>query len=103
VFVGSDDTTVYHLPGTIGWGSTFGDSPALLWNPEFIAAGFGEGAFSCTVTGTPGIPIAVDASTSLLPAAWLRLQTTNLTTGSLDSRDNDSVNGPARFYRIVAP
>ena len=29
----SDKVIVYHLPGTTGWGSTFGGRPTMLWKP----------------------------------------------------------------------
>ncbi len=33
VFTGDNDATVYYLPGTTGWGATFGGCPAVLWSP----------------------------------------------------------------------
>ena len=32
VFYGDNDATVYYLPGTTNWTSTFGGVPAVLWN-----------------------------------------------------------------------
>jgi len=32
VFNGDNNATVYYLPGTTGWGTTFGGLPAVLWN-----------------------------------------------------------------------
>jgi hypothetical protein len=32
VFTGDDYATVYYLPGTTGWGTTFGDRPTALWS-----------------------------------------------------------------------
>jgi Flp pilus assembly protein protease CpaA len=32
VFEGDSNATVYYLPGTTGWGATFGGIPALPWN-----------------------------------------------------------------------
>jgi hypothetical protein len=31
VFAGATNATVYYLPGTTGWGSTFGGRPTALW------------------------------------------------------------------------
>src|SRR5262249_52446462 len=31
VFSGDNNATAYHLPGTTGWGSTFGGIPTALW------------------------------------------------------------------------
>ena len=103
--IGFFDTTatIYYLPGTTGWGDTFGDRPAKLWNPIFTAVRLGPGALSCTVTGTANIPVGVEACPDLLSDQWLRLQTTNLTGGVLEFRDSDATGHPSRYYRIAAP
>jgi hypothetical protein len=31
VFNGDTDATVYYLPGTTGWGATFGGRPTAVW------------------------------------------------------------------------
>ena len=99
----STPATIYYLPNTTGWGSTYADRPTVLWNPTFTAMAFGVGQVSCTVTGTPAIPVAFEAATNLITGPWLRLHTTNLTADSLDFIDPDSTNYPARFYRISGP
>jgi hypothetical protein len=33
VFTGDDQATVYYLPGTTGWGPTFGGRPTAVWKP----------------------------------------------------------------------
>ena len=33
-FDGDKKVTVHYLPGTTGWGKTFGGRPTALWNPE---------------------------------------------------------------------
>jgi hypothetical protein len=38
LFAGDNRVTVYYLPGTTGWGTTFGGRPAVLWNPPAIQA-----------------------------------------------------------------
>jgi hypothetical protein len=35
---GDNDTTIYYLPGTTGWGTTFGGRPAFLWDAVSQAA-----------------------------------------------------------------
>src|SRR5438045_3215565 len=32
VFGNADNTTVFYLPGTTGWGPTFGGRPTAVWN-----------------------------------------------------------------------
>jgi hypothetical protein len=36
VFDGDTNATVYYLPGTTGWGPTFGGLPTVMWNPPVI-------------------------------------------------------------------
>ncbi|SPE58148.1 hypothetical protein SBV1_2720012 [Verrucomicrobia bacterium] len=38
VFTGDNNATVYYLPGTTGWGPTFGGLPTVLGNPPTIQA-----------------------------------------------------------------
>jgi len=38
LFTGADQVTVYYLPGTIGWGPTFGGRPTAEWNGETMEA-----------------------------------------------------------------
>jgi hypothetical protein len=97
------DATVYYLPDSIGWGSTYAGRPAVLWNPKIAAIASSGGVPSFTIAGTPNIPIAVETCTNLIQPQWLRLQATNLTAGSLDFTMPDATNRPVGFYRIVAP
>jgi hypothetical protein len=32
--LGDDDATVYYIPGTVGWGDTFGGLPTTQWLPS---------------------------------------------------------------------
>jgi hypothetical protein len=39
VFDGDNNATVYYLPWTTGWGSTYGGLPTAVWNPvEWLIA-----------------------------------------------------------------
>lgn len=38
VFDGDDNATVYYLPGTTGWDTTFGGRPTAFWGPPVIQA-----------------------------------------------------------------
>ena len=104
-FIFSDSpATLYYLPAFAPyWPSTYGDRPTKLWNPAFTSTALAAGAVSCTVTGSPPIPIAMEATTNLTTGPWVRLCTTNLTNNSLDLHDPDSSSHPARFYRIIGP
>jgi hypothetical protein len=106
----SDDNsnpTVYFLPGTIGWNSPYALRQALLWNPLIQTSGtnFGlrGGQFGFNITGTPYIPILVQASASLANPVWVPLQTFALPSGGLVYfADPQWTNYPGRFYRIAS-
>ena len=99
--------TVYYLPGTTGWGPTFGGLPTALWNPLLHADGPGLGVqpdgFRLEVTGTTNIPVVVEACVDLSNLVWVPLQTNKLTGGCLDFLDSPWTNHPARFYRVRSP
>jgi len=105
VFTNADSATVYYLPGTGDWGTSFANRPAVLWNPVLNAPTYALDAsgFAVTVSSTTAIPIAVEACTNLADPAWLLVLTTNLASGSLSFCDPDSTNHATRFYRVAAP
>jgi hypothetical protein len=107
VFVGANNTTVYYLPGTTGWGTTFADRPTRLWNPLMQTSrpgfGVGQGGFGFNITGTADVPIVVEGCTNLGNASWVALQSLRLTNGAVYFSDADWTNYPARVYRIRSP
>jgi hypothetical protein len=107
VFGFDNNATVYYLPGTSGWGATFGGRPALLWNPQVQTsdASFGvrTNRFGFTITGNSRLIIVVEACTSLANPIWSAVGTNTLTGGSSYFSDPQWTNHPARFYRIRSP
>jgi hypothetical protein len=107
VFEGDDTATVYYLPGTTGWGPSFGGRPAALWNPQIQTShptfGVGPNGFGFTITGTTNIPIVVEATTALTGGTSVPLQSCTLTNGSLRFTDPDWIHYHCRFYRIRSP
>jgi hypothetical protein len=107
VFNGDGNATVYYLPGTTGWTSTFGGRPAVLWNPQFETAdptfGVQNNQFGFTITGTTNIPIVLEASTDLATPSWTSLRNCTLTNGSIYFSDSALTNHASRFYRIRSP
>jgi hypothetical protein len=102
-----DPAIVYYLPGTTGWGTTFGGLPTALWNPSIQTtnASFGvrSNRFGFNITGTTNIPIVVEASSNLLTGSWTSLQSCTLTNGSIYFSDPQWTHYPTRFYRIRSP
>ena len=106
-FGGADNTTVYYLAGTAGWGPTFGGRPAVLWNPHALTsdASFGvrTNRFGFTITGTIGLVVAVEACTNLTDPLWTSLETNTLSDRSRYFSDAEWTNHPTRFYRLRSP
>jgi hypothetical protein len=105
-FSGNTVATIYYLPGTIGWEATLGGRPTALWNPAIQTTGPGFGVinsqFGFTITGTPNIPIVIEASTNCAPL-WTPLQSSTLTNGSIHFTDPAWSNYTTRFYRLRSP
>jgi hypothetical protein len=107
VFSGDKNPTVYYLPGTTGWGSTFDGCPTVLWNPQVQTSratfGMKSNQFSFNITGTEHFTVVVEASSSLVSPTWSPLQTITLTNGSAYFTDPQWTNYPTRFYRLNMP
>ena len=100
----------YYLPGTAGWGPTFGGIPTALWMlpyPLILATGSGFGVrsnqFGFTVAWATNLSVVVEASTNLVRPVWQPLQTNTLTGGSFYFSDPQFANHPIRFYRLRSP
>jgi hypothetical protein len=97
---------VYYLPGTAGWGGSFGGCPAVLWNPRIQTGKAGVGQTSpvgVSVVGTPNIPFVLETAANVTTGPWTSLQTGTLTNGSVSFTDPEWTNYPSRFYRIRSP
>ena len=111
---GSADTTVfagesgtaYYLPGTTGWGGTFGGWPTVLWNPQMQLSdgsfGVNGNAFGFNLTGTTDIPVVVEACTNF-GGVWTPLFTGTVSSGSIYFSDSQWTNYPCRFYHVRSP
>ena len=108
VFSGDYNVTVYYLPGTTGWGSTFGGRPTAQWllpNPLILNNSFGvqTNGFGFIISWATNIPVVVEACTSLANPVWSPLQTITLTNGSSYFSDPQWTDYPSRFYRLRSP
>jgi hypothetical protein len=97
-----DPATVYYLPGTTGWGSTFGSVPAVLWNPQANTFSFTGGQFGFNLTGPANAVIVVEACTNLSHPVWLPVSTNTLS-GLGTSAFSDPTGYPMRYYRFRSP
>jgi hypothetical protein len=111
VFFADNQPTVYYLPGTTGWSSSWPSEvplvPTVMWNPLIQASGtsFGmkDNQFGFNITGTSNIPIVVEACANLASPVWAPLQSLRLTNGLVYFSDAQWTNYSARYYRISAP
>jgi hypothetical protein len=106
VFLGDNNTTVYYLPGTTGWGSTFGGRPTAPWNPQVQTGGsFGHQSnqFGFNITGTSNLVIVVEACTNFANPVWQPVRTNTLNGGSCYFSDPQWTNFPGRYYRLRSP
>jgi hypothetical protein len=104
---GSNNATVFYLPGTTGWGGFFAGRPTALWvrpNPTILATasslGIKTNGFGLTVSWATNASIVVEAATSLANPVWSPVVTNALTDGIFHFNDPDWRNHPSRFYRI---
>jgi len=110
VFMSDNQATVYYLPGTQGWGSTFGGRPTALWvlpNPLILNNGprFGvqTNEFGFIISWATNASVVVEVCTALINPTWVPVATNTLTDGSAYFRDPTWTNYPGRFYRIRSP
>jgi hypothetical protein len=104
---GDTNLVVCYLPGTTGWGPTFGGRPTALWTPQVRASdaalGIRTNQFGFQVNWASGRSEVVEASTKLNGGIWIPLQTNTLVNGSFYFSDPAWTNYPARFYRVRSP
>jgi hypothetical protein len=104
LFQNSGNATVYYLPGTTNWGTTFGGRPTALWRPQIS----GDSSFSLqsdqfgfNINWASGMVAVVEACTNLTDSSWYPIQTNTLPADSSYFNDPNWTNNPRCFYRII--
>jgi hypothetical protein len=107
---GENYPTVYYLPGTTGWASTFGGAPTALWllpNPlipnNTPSFGLHSNGFSFIISWATNIPVVVQACMNLANPVWFPVATNTLTGGTSYFSDPQWTNYHSRFYRLYSP
>ena len=110
VFLIDGIVTVYYLPGTTGWGSTFDGRPTALWflpNPLILnnSTSFGVqiNGFGFIISWATNVSVVVESCTNLANPVWSPVGTNTLTNGSSYFSDPQWTNYPGRFYRLRSP
>jgi hypothetical protein len=107
VFNNDFSATVYYLPGTLGWDSTFGGLPTALWSlpyPLILSQGENFGVltnqFGFIISWAYNAEVVVEACTNLANPVWSPLNTNTLTDGWSYFSDPQCRNYQNRFYRV---
>jgi hypothetical protein len=110
VFSRDNIATVYYLPGTFVWGTTFGGLPTASWvlpYPKILTTppnfGILSNRFGFIISWATNLSVVVEASTTLAQPVWLPMSTNALVNGWSYFSDPQWANYPARFYRIRSP
>jgi hypothetical protein len=109
MFSGDNYVTVYYLPGTSGWSSTFGGVPTVAWflpNPlvlNFDSFGVQDKQFGFIISWATNNPVVVEACTNLANQIWSAVSTNTLIGGWSYFTDPQWTNYPSRFYRLRSP
>jgi hypothetical protein len=106
-FLGDTNATIYYLPGTSGWGSSFASLPAVPWLVTIQTgdANFGlrSNSFGFNITGPANAKVVVESCTNIADPVWVPLQTNVLTGVPLYFNDTEWRNHSAQFYRLRSP
>ena len=103
LFGGNEIAIVFYLPGTTGWGETFGGRPTALWVPRISDEGLGmqAGRFGFQMDWAAGHAVVVEACSNVAAPVWLPLATNELADGTGIFADEEEANALGRFYRVV--
>jgi hypothetical protein len=105
-FNGSN-ATIYYLPGTTGWDTTYGGRPTALWTPlvQTTDTTFGvrSNQFGFNINWASGQTVVVEACTNLANPTWSALQTNTFADGSFYFSDPEWTKYPTRVYRLRTP
>jgi len=103
----ADTATIYYLPGTTGWGSTFAGLPTAVWTlpyPVILTSnpslGVRTNRFGFTVSWATNLSVVVEATPDLENPKWSPLTTNALSGGTFYFTDPQWTKYPSRFYRV---
>src|ERR1017187_373581 len=73
LFSGDSNATVYYLSGAMGWASTFGGLPTVLWNPPVPYTYTANNDGTITITGYTGVggAVTIPSTISFLPVTCI--------------------------------
>lgn len=97
--------TVFYLPGTTGWTSSFGGAPTAEWAPLAEDPRVDGGLFAASVTGPVSVVVVLKARSALESAApWRPVSTDAIpVTRRLVVSDSVADGSPMHVYRVRVP
>ena len=100
----SSFTTLYYLPGSTGWGPTYGGEPTQVWIPQIQTSngdfGIQGNPFGFDINWASGTTVVVEACADLLNPVWLPIQTILMTSSTVRFTDLQWTTYPSRCYRV---
>jgi hypothetical protein len=107
VFSGDNISTIYYLPGTSGWGSSYGSRPTAVWQPAILTTdgffGAQGGQFGFNLSWASNMTVTVQANSDLTTTNWSSLQSCVLTNGTFYFSESLQGNAVGRYYRLSYP
>ena len=105
LFSSDSKATAYYMPGTTGWGSTYGGIPTAIWSlpyPLILNSSLGvrSNEFGFRVSWATNASVIVEASADLNNPKWSPVQTNVLNNGVVNFTDPEWNKNPSRFYRV---
>jgi len=98
------NVTIYYLPGTTGWDTTWNGRPTALWQPRLRTEdqnfGVTPNGFGFNIDWAPQQTIIVETCADLSTPDWQPLVTNTLGNGLFYFSDPTSPNTPTRYYRV---
>jgi hypothetical protein len=106
IFLNDNQLTIYYVPGTVGWGPTFGGRPTAIWLPEVQtddpSFGLVHGTFGFNIKWASDHVVAVEAADATANPIWSPVSTNTMIDGTSYFSDPEWANWPQRFYRLRA-
>lgn len=106
VFSGAGQFTAYSLPGAHGWGTTLGERPVVLWDPQVQSGatfGLTDNKFGFVIRNEGSPVVVVEACTNLASAVWVSVGTNVLSGGTSSFSDPEWNKYASRCYRFRMP
>jgi hypothetical protein len=92
--------TIFHLPGTAGWGATFAGRPTAVWQIPIDTPAVQDSGFEFRITGPDSEEAVLEVCTNLAQGVWTPVETNTLLNGFAVFSDPDWTNRPTRYFRI---